>query len=130
MNREQAIAFRKMIEKAASSQTDEDALNSISLFPKWKVGLSVSVNERYQYAEKLYKVIQAHTTQSDWTPDVTKSLFTEVSIEEWPEFVQPTGAQDAYNTGDKITFEGEHYICLMDNCVWSPAAYPSAWEKK
>ena len=117
MNREQAIAFRKMIEKAASSQTDEDALNSISLFPKWKVGLSVSVNERYQYAEKLYKVIQAHTTQSDWTPDVTKSLFTEVSIEEWPEFVQPTGAQDAYNTGDKITFDCEHYICLMDNCV-------------
>ena len=47
--------------------------------------------------------------------------------EEWPEFVQPTGAQDAYKTDDKITFNGQHYVCIMDNCVYSPADYAQAW---
>lgn len=48
--------------------------------------------------------------------------------EEWPEYVQPTGAHDAYNTGDKVTYSGEHYVCKMDNCVWSPDVYPDAWD--
>ena len=48
--------------------------------------------------------------------------------DEWPEFVQPTGAHDAYNSGDKITFNGVHYIRRMNACVWSPAVYPYAWE--
>ncbi|MCB6569461.1 hypothetical protein LI142_08105 [Eubacterium limosum] len=48
--------------------------------------------------------------------------------EEWPEYVQPTGAHDAYNTGDKITYKGQHYICKMDGCVWNPSDYPAGWE--
>lgn len=48
--------------------------------------------------------------------------------EEWPEYVQPTGAHDAYNTGDKITYNGQHYICKMDGCVWNPSDYPAGWE--
>ena len=47
--------------------------------------------------------------------------------EEWPQYVQPTGAHDSYNTGDKITYNGVHYICLMDGCVWSPDVYPDGW---
>lgn len=47
----------------------------------------------------------------------------------WPDFVQPTGAHDAYNTGDKITFEGKRYICQMDNCAYSPSAYPAGWKE-
>lgn len=48
--------------------------------------------------------------------------------EEWPEYVQPTGAHNAYNTGDKITYNGQHYICKMDGCVWNPSDYPAGWE--
>lgn len=49
--------------------------------------------------------------------------------EEWPEYRQPSGAHNAYNAGDKITFtDGNRYICQMDNCVWDPITYPSAWE--
>ena len=48
--------------------------------------------------------------------------------DEWPEFVQPTGAHDAYKDGDKITYNGQHYICKMDGCVWTPDAYPAGWE--
>lgn len=50
-------------------------------------------------------------------------------VEEYPEYVQPTGAHDSYKIGDKITFNGEKYECLMDNCVWSPIEYPNAWKK-
>lgn len=50
--------------------------------------------------------------------------------EQWPEFVQPTGAGTAYQIGDKITFHNEHYICVLAHCVWSPADYPSGWEKQ
>lgn len=61
-------------------------------------------------------------------PDVTPALYTEVSIEEWPEYVQPTGAQDAYNSGDRVSFQGRHYESLIDGNVWSPADYPQGWQ--
>lgn len=50
-------------------------------------------------------------------------------VEEYPRYVQPTGAHDAYNTGDKVTYNSKKYICKLDNCVWSPDEYPSAWEE-
>ena len=49
---------------------------------------------------------------------------------EWPEFVQPTGAGTAYQVGDKITFRGGRYVCVLAHCVWSPADYPAGWEKQ
>lgn len=49
--------------------------------------------------------------------------------EEYPEYVQPTGAHDAYNIGDKITYNGKKYVCKMDGCVWTPDAYPAGWEE-
>ena len=52
----------------------------------------------------------------------------EPEIEEYPEYVQPTGAHDAYHVGDKITYNGKKYICKLDNCVWTPDAYPAGWE--
>lgn len=51
-----------------------------------------------------------------------------IPADQWPEYVQPTGAHDAYQTGAQVTFNGQKYRCLMDNCVWSPDVLPSAWE--
>ena len=51
-------------------------------------------------------------------------------VEEYPEYKQQTGQHDAYKRGDKITFEGEHYTCNMNGCVWSPKEYPNAWIKE
>ncbi len=123
-------AVKRMLASSVEELTDEEALEVAALYPTWasKIGQSVTAGERLWYDAKLYKVIQPHTVQQEWTPDITPALFVEVSIEEWPEFVQPTGAQDAYNTGDKVTFEGQHYICQMDGCTWSPSAYPAAWQ--
>ena len=52
---------------------------------------------------------------------------SEDSEETWSEFVQPTGAQNAYQRGDKVTYKGKHYECVMNNCVWAPDVYPNAW---
>ena len=127
---ERARALRPYIEKAATSLTDEDALQAVELFPQWVVEHAYAVDERLQYNGVLYRVVQAHTSQADWTPDITPALFVVVSLDEWPEFVQPTGAHDAYNKGDKVTFEGKHYISLIDGNVYSPAAYPAGWQEQ
>lgn len=55
---------------------------------------------------------------------------TEELVDEWPEYVQPTGAHDAYHVGDKITYNGKHYTCVMDGCVWTPDAYPQGWREE
>ena len=127
---ERARALRPYIEKAAVSLTDADALESVELFPTWAAGVAYTVDERIQYGGTLYRVVQAHTSQADWTPDKTPALFVVVSLDEWPEFVQPTGAHDAYKKGDKVTFEGKHYISLIDANVYSPTAYPAGWQKQ
>lgn len=130
MTRQEAIEYRRKIETAASQQSDELALQSIELFPLWKPDISVVVGERYRYLDILYRVIQSHTTQEGWTPNITPALFAVVSIEEWPEWRQPSGSEDAYDKGDKVTFNGKHYISLIDSNVWSPAAYPAGWEEQ
>ena len=54
----------------------------------------------------------------------------EEPADEWPEYVQPTGAHDAYHVGDKITYNGKHYTCVMDGCVWPPDTYPQGWQEE
>ena len=127
---ERARQLRPYIEKAAVSLADEDALQAVELFPQWVTGHAYAVDERLQYKNVLYRVVQAHTSQADWTPDITPALFVVVSLDEWPEFVQPTGAHDAYKKGDKITFNGKHYISLIDANVYSPTAYPAGWQEQ
>ena len=127
---ERARELRPYIEKAATNLTDEDALQAVELFPQWATGHAYAVDERLQYKNVLYRVVQAHTSQADWTPDKTPALFVVVSLDEWPEFVQPTGAHDAYKKGDKVTFNGKHYISLIDANVYSPAAYPAGWKEQ
>lgn len=127
MTRQEALAYRQTIENAAALQSDEAALENIYLYPSWKEDLSVKVDERYRYGETLYKCVQAHTTQADWTPDVSPALWVVVSLEEWPEWVQPTGAQDVYNTGDKVSHNDKHWISIVDNNSWEPGVY--GWDE-
>lgn len=115
--------------KVSEILSDETALQTIALYPTFKPGLTVKIGERYKDSlGNLYRVVQAHITQSDWQPSTTPALWTKVSVETWPEWVQPTGAQDAYNIGDKITFNSQHYISLIDANVWSPTVYSAGWQ--
>lgn len=127
---EEARKFRKFIEAMAVNATDEEALDNIEGFPKWQVGKEYEKDFRLRYNDVLYKVLQAHTSQADWTPDVAVSLYVRVSIEEWPEWVQPTGAHDAYNKGDKVSHNDQHWISLIDANVYEPSdSVPTLWEK-
>ena len=201
-----AYAMRAVIEDSVTALDDETAATVPSLFTPWTVGEAVEVGGRRYDATRLYKVVQAHTTQADWTPDVTPALWavlgdpgeagtiddpitasrgmeyeygkyyfdpedgktylcerigeaeggkiilqylpheligqyfsaaesgeTEEPAEPdtgdtYPEWVQPTGAHDAYNTGDIVMYNGTAYRSLIDGNVWAPDAYPQGWE--
>ena len=130
MKREHAYKLREMMHKAAVSLGDGDALTAIELFPTWKADTAYAANERIRYGEKLYKCVQAHTSQSDWTPPDTPALWTEVAKPgEIPVWVQPTGTQDAYRIGDKVhypTKDDPVYICTSDYNVYAPNVF--GWE--
>lgn len=123
ITRQRAYFLRKLIEKAVESLDDETALTGIELFPRWDDQKTYAVGDRVQHNELLYKCVQAHTAQSDWQPDLVPALWARVSIEDWPEWIQPTGAQDAYMTGDKVSHNDKHWESQVDNNVWEPGVY-------
>lgn len=121
MNRQTANKYRKLIEQAAVSLPDNDAYFAPELFPRWRAGVHFEVDVRVCYKNRLYRCVQAHISQDDWTPDITPALFTEVSKPgEIPVWRQPTGAQDAYMKGDKVSHNGKHWISDVDGNVWEP----------
>lgn len=93
----------------------------------WEL-VAYSVGDRVQYNGTLYKCVQAHTAQSDWAPDATPALWVVVSIEEYPEWVQPTGAHDAYSKGAKVSHNGSKWISNVDSNVWEPGVH--GWTKE
>lgn len=113
--------------------SDEFALQTLDMFPKWEdnIGLTVTNDDlskgfdRYQHNGELYKVVQATTFQTQYEPGAegTSSIFVKVSLEEWPEWVQPAGTHDAYNAGDKVTHNGKKWVSNSDANVWEPGVY-------
>ena len=128
MTRGKAKLLRKLIEQLAITLDDETALTGVELFPVWAIGKAYAVDDRVQHGGTLYKCVQAHTSQADWTPDATPALWVVVTVEEWPEWVQPTGAQDAYAKDAKVTHNGERWISDVDSNVWEPGVY--GWTKQ
>ena len=116
--------------------SDEQALQVPLMFPKWQAGKEYVVGDRVLYLGTLYKVLQAHTSQQGWEPDIAPSLFAKnliVKDEEGeqvniPEWVQPDST-NPYMIGDKVIFGGKVYQSVIDNNVWSPTDYPQGWEE-
>ena len=127
ITRQKARELRRMIEKAAASLTDEDASEAVELFPEWKTDTAYTLDFRVRYDGTLYKCVQAHTSQADWTPPTTPALWTEVAEPGTiPVWKQPTGAQDAYMTGDKVHYPDETgavYESTMDYNVYEPGVF-------
>lgn len=121
------IATRKMIK--ADELSPEEMGQLVDIYPEWKPGVTVAVGELLGHNDALYEVIQAHTTQADWAPDIVPALFKSFApVGVIPEWKQPTGAHDAYQTGDKVTFQGGTYESLINANTWSPATYPAGWK--
>lgn len=125
ITRAKAKRLRKLIEQTSATLTDTEALEGVELFPMWKTDHAYAIGDRVQYECKLYKCLQAHTSQDDWTPDAAVSLWVEVSDPsiEWPEWKQPVGAQDAYMKGDKVSHNGKHWVSDVDYNTWEPSVY-------
>ena len=120
-----ARTLRTLIEKAAKSLSDADAYGGAELFPRWSSEAVYSTGDRVCYESTLYKCLQDHTAQPAWNPADAVSLWVRVddpSIE-WPEWIQPVGAADAYPKGAKVSYAGKHWISDVDNNVWAPGTY-------
>ena len=132
-----AEQLRRALQIFAQSLTDDEAMEVATLYPKYEVGKAYKANEMFTYGTndvgdpQLYRVVQEHISQEDWKPDSTASLYTPIGLtaEGYPIWSQPTGAHDAYNTGDIVDYNGTLYRSLIDGNVHSPEAYPAGWEE-
>ena len=136
MNRLQAAEqLRKALQIFAATLTDEQALEIATVYPAWQSGRSYSVGEVISYGTnslgdpQLYKVVQAHTSQAEWTPDATPALYDAFGLDEsgYPIWAQPSGAHDAYSAGDIVNYNGTLYQSTINGNVWSPDVYPAGW---
>ena len=122
---DRARFLRAMIEQLSANLDDETALEAVELFPKWKTDKEYNVDDRVSYEGTLYKCLTAHTSQATWTPNASPSLWVRVDnpAEEFPEWIQPVGATDAYAIGAKVSHNDKHWISDYDNNVWEPGVY-------
>lgn len=117
------IAFVVMAENGTIDEVT--ATEHIDVFSPWVSGNVYAVGNLRSYNDVLYKCIQAHTAQDDWTPDKTPALWVVAGdpTVEFPDWSQPIGAQDAYMAGDKVSHHDAHWISTVDNNVWEPGVY-------
>lgn len=139
-NIQYALELRKALQIFLSTlDADTDAENMLavaSVFPKYEVGKAYKTKDVFAYGEnavgdaQLYQVLQDHTSAAEWKPDAALSLYKKIGVSEsgYPEWVQPLGASDAYNTGDIVSYNGTLYKSTIDGNVWAPEAYPAGWE--
>ncbi len=120
-----AMAMKPVIETLANSLDDSEALKVPELFSEWLSGNAYEANNRVYFSGSLYKCLQDHTSQSDWTPDVSPSLWVRMDNpeEEWPAWEQPSGSTEAYPKGYKVSHNDVHWISDVDDNVWEPGVY-------
>lgn len=127
---DEARKLRSIIERSVQSLDEATALQATILYPKWEVGVNYETNTRVRYNDVLYACLQAHTSQSDWSPDVAPSLFAKVLITDEnaiPEWEQPDST-NPYMKNDVVTHNGKTWISTVDNNVWEPGVY--GWDEK
>ena len=127
---EAARKIRAFISESAVNVDDERAVEIPFAFDAWTPGTAYATGDRVRYGGKVYKCLQDHEALTEWFPTAAASLWAQVLTategDEIPEWVQPDSTS-GYNVGDKVLYDGVVYVSLVDNNVWSPAAYPTAW---
>ena len=138
MNRyEKAIEFRKLLDASViairklirvDELTEDELAQIINLYDDYQIDTQYYVGDIFRYNDKLYKVIQEHTSLENWIPSELPALYLSMMPDNIiPEWVQPTGQHDSYNIGDKVIFECAVYESTIDGNTWSPTAYPQGW---
>lgn len=122
---DRARELRSVIEQMSSTLDDSAALESPELFPAWREDVTYTAGQRVRHDGTLYKVLQNHASQADWTPEAAPSLFAKVLIpdpETIPEWEQPDST-NPYMQGNKVTHNGKTWISDIDGNVWEPGVY-------
>lgn len=124
---EQAQAIRAGMQALARTAPDAVLLaQPMAMYDEWSAdSVAYTLNDIRQYNGLLYRCVQAHTSQATWTPEAAPSLWTRIAdpAQEWPEWIQPTGAHNAYAKGAKVSHNGKHWISDVDANVWEPGVY-------
>ena len=137
MNKLQAAEqLRRALQMFAATLSDEQAMEVAAVYDKWQPDKQYAQGMYLTYGEngvgdpQLYQVLQDHTSSAEWMPDTATSLYKAIGVtsEGYPEWVQPIGASDAYNTGDIVSYNGSLYQSTIDGNVWAPDAYPAVWK--
>ena len=131
-----AEQLRRAIQIFAQSLTSEEAMEIATVYPKYEIGKNYKTGDYFTYGTndvgdpQLYKVVQDHTSQADWLPSETPSLYEPIGLDEsgYPIWSKPSGSHDAYSVGDIIDYNGTLYKSIIDGNVYSPDEYPSGWE--
>ena len=129
LTRQQAMKYRKAMTDGAQSLTDEEALTAPMLYERWQAGKEYVVDQRLYYDGRLWRVLIGHTSQEQWKPDVSPSLFAEVLIPDpsvIPDWVQPSST-NPYMKGDKVRHSDKVWVSTVDNNVWEPGVY--GWDE-
>lgn len=131
-----AEQFRKALQLFAESLGDEQAMEIASVYDKWEIGVEYDTNKIIIFGinnvgdPQLYRVLNKHKSQADWIPSQTPSLYKPIGLTPsgYPIWSRPTGAADAYNIGDIVSYNDVLKISLIDGNVWSPDEYPQGWD--
>ena len=129
MTRTEAERYRGAIVIASASLSDETASTVPDLFDAWETDTDYVAGDRRKFGGVLYKCLTAHRSQSTWTPDVSPSLWvrTDDPSIEFPPWVQPQGATDAYRLGAKVSHNDKHWISTIDYNTYAPGVY--GWDE-
>lgn len=104
---------------------DNTALRMVEFYPEWAAGQAYTAGFKVQNGGKLWRCLQAHTSQDGWEPENAPSLWAKVLIPDdtvIPEWEQPDST-NAYAKGDKVTHNGKTWVSDVENNVWEPGVY-------
>jgi hypothetical protein len=130
-----AEQFRRALQMFATTLTEEQALEVPCMYDTWEIGKLYTVGDYITYGvngvgdPQLYRVAQAHTSQEDWTPNKVPSIYVPIGLDDsgYPVWAAPTGAHDAYNTGDVVNYNGTLYESLIDGNTTVPSSDERYW---
>ena len=127
---QRAEQLRKALQMFAQSLNDEQAMEIATVYPPYKTGEMFTYGTNTVGDPQLYRVVQDHTSSALWLPIQSPALYTPIGLTDsgYPIWSQPTGAHDAYNTGDIVDYNGVLYKSLIDGNTYSPETYPVGWE--
>ena len=126
---EDIISVLPLVFELLAGVKKEDTIVEVVIDNSWGDGKKMIKDRRITYNGNTYVVVQPHSAQNDWTPDVSNSLFTKITIDQvsgYPMWVQPLGAHDSYSFDDIVTHNGQNWKSTHPGTrtnSWEPGVY-------